>query len=57
MVPGAFFSPGLLRLLEEEGQNKRGGTGKGSHRCTSRLGFNSLSLSLVSELSYPSLRP
>lgn len=45
MVPGAFCSPSLLRLLEEEGQNKSGGTGKGSHRCTSRPAFNPASLS------------
>lgn len=57
MVPGAFFSSNLLKLLEEEGQNKGGGTGKGSHRCTSSPGFNPLSLSLVSDLSYPNLRP
>lgn len=57
MVPGAFFRPSLLRLLEEEGQNKSGGTGKGSHPCTFRPGFNPLSLSLVSYLSYLSLLP
>lgn len=44
MVPGAFFSPSLLGLLEEEGQNKSGGTGKVSHPCTSRPGFNPLSV-------------
>lgn len=58
MVLAAFFSPSLPKLLEEkEGQYKRGGTGKGSHRCTSRPGLDPLSPPLASHLAHPRLPP
>lgn len=57
MVPDALFSPNLPRLVEEEGQYKRGGAGQGFHCRASRPGFAPLPPSLVSHLAHPRLPP